>query len=201
VLRAPEVQRTLVFSRTKHGANRIAQQLEKAGVRAAAIHGNKSQGARTRALEGFKESSLSVLVATDLAARGIDVDGVTHVINFDLPNVPETYVHRIGRTGRASASGIALSFCDVEERAFLVDIERLIGKHLDRVEQHAYTSPAPRLPPPTSPLGAPAAARLRPRAPRVSSAEAAGLSAAVAHAPASPLAAERRHRADSTPRS
>jgi len=148
VLRAPEVQRTLVFSRTKHGANRIAQQLEKAGVRAAAIHGNKSQGARTRALEGFKESSLSVLVATDLAARGIDIDGVTHVINFDLPNVPETYVHRIGRTGRASASGIALSFCDVEERAFLVDIERLIGKHLDRVEQHAYASPAPA-PPPT----------------------------------------------------
>jgi ATP-dependent RNA helicase RhlE len=148
LLRRPEVTRTLVFSRTKHGANRIAQQLEKAGVRAAAIHGNKSQGARTRALEGFKDSELSVLVATDLAARGIDIDGVSHVINFDLPNVPETYVHRIGRTGRASASGIALSFCDTEERAYLVDIERLIGRHIDRVDEHAFASPMPP-PPPT----------------------------------------------------
>src|SRR5690606_32814982 len=107
-----ELERTLVFSRTKHGANRVAQFLEQAGVSAAAIHGNKSQGARTRALDGFKAGKVRVLVATDIAARGIDVDGVSHVINFDLPNVPETYVHRIGRTARAGASGVALSFCD-----------------------------------------------------------------------------------------
>jgi ATP-dependent RNA helicase RhlE len=130
--------RTLVFSRTKHGANRIAQFLEKRGVSSAAIHGNKSQGARTRALAGFKAGKVRVLVATDIAARGIDVDEVTHVINFDLPNVPETYVHRIGRTARAGASGMALSFCDIEERPYLVDIERLIGRHLERVDGHAF---------------------------------------------------------------
>ena len=130
--------RTLVFSRTKHGANRIAQFLDKHGVSAAAIHGNKSQGARTRALDGFKDGSVRVLVATDIAARGIDVEGVSHVINFDLPNVPETYVHRIGRTARAGASGIALSFCDLDEREYLVDIERLIGRHIDRIEEHGF---------------------------------------------------------------
>ncbi len=132
--------RTLVFSRTKHGANRIAKFLDKQGVKAAAIHGNKSQGARTRALEGFKQGNIEVLVATDIAARGIDVDGVSHVLNFDLPNIPETYVHRIGRTARAGASGIALSFCDLEEREYLVAIERLIGRHIDRVESHAFES-------------------------------------------------------------
>ena len=128
------ISRTLVFSRTKHGANRVVEFLEKGGVRAAAIHGNKSQGARTRALENFKNGNLRVLVATDIAARGIDVEGVSHVINFDLPNVPETYVHRIGRTARAGAAGVALSFCDHEERAFLGDIERLIGHGLTRVD-------------------------------------------------------------------
>ncbi|MCB9756412.1 MAG: DEAD/DEAH box helicase [Myxococcales bacterium] len=132
------LDRVLVFCRTKHGANRVAQFLSKRGVEAAAIHGNKSQGARTRALEGFKSGDVRVLVATDIAARGIDVDAVSHVINLDLPNVPETYVHRIGRTARAGASGVALSFCDVEERPYLVDIERLIGAHLQRVEDHAY---------------------------------------------------------------
>jgi ATP-dependent RNA helicase RhlE len=145
LLRAPGFSRTLVFSRTKHGANRVAEFLEKAGIRAAAIHGNKSQGARTRALEAFKRGQLRVLVATDLAARGIDVDDVSHVVNFDLPNVPETYVHRIGRTARAGAAGIAISFCDVDEREFLPGIERLIGHHLPRVEEHRF---APRTAPP-----------------------------------------------------
>ena len=144
LLRNPEFERTLVFSRTKHGANRVVGQLDKAGIRAAAIHGNKSQGARTRALAGFKDGSVKVLVATDLAARGLDVDGVSHVINFDLPNIAETYVHRIGRTARAGASGIALSFCDVEEREYLIDIERLLQEHVQRVVDHEY--------PPTQPL-------------------------------------------------
>lgn len=133
LLRDPEVEHTLVFSRTKHGANRIVRQLEKAGIPAEAIHGNKSQGARTRALDAFRRGELSVLVATDIAARGIDVDGVTHVINFDLPNVPETYVHRIGRTARAGASGTAWSFCDAEERPHLASIERLIDKRIQAV--------------------------------------------------------------------
>jgi ATP-dependent RNA helicase RhlE len=145
LLRAPEMEHTLVFTRTKHGANRVVEKLEKAGLRAAAIHGNKSQGARERALGAFKRGDLRLLVATDIAARGIDVEGISHVVNFDLPNVPETYVHRIGRTARAGASGIALSFCDDEERAYLVDIERLIGRHIPRVERHAY--PASRPPP------------------------------------------------------
>ncbi len=148
VLRQPGVERTLVFSRTKHGANRIAEHLEKAGVKAAAIHGNKSQGARTRALEGFRAATIPVLVATDIAARGIDVTGVTHVVNYDLPNIPETYVHRIGRTGRADASGIAWSFCETEERPFLVDIERLIQQHIPRMEEHPFPPGLP-LPPQT----------------------------------------------------
>lgn len=126
----PDVKHTLVFSRTKHGANRIVRHLEKAGISAQAIHGNKSQSARTRALDAFRSGKLTVLVATDIAARGIDVDGVTHVINFDLPNVPETYVHRIGRTARAGASGIAWSFCDAEERPYLASIEKLIDQRI-----------------------------------------------------------------------
>jgi ATP-dependent RNA helicase RhlE len=130
LLRTPEVEHTLVFSRTKHGANRIVRHLDQAGIAAAAIHGNKSQAARTRALDAFRRGELKVLVATDIAARGIDVDGVTHVINFDLPNVPETYVHRIGRTARAGASGVAWSLCDAEERPFLVSIEKLIDKRI-----------------------------------------------------------------------
>ena len=137
------IQHTLVFTRTKHGANRLVEQLGKSGLPAAAIHGNKSQGARERALGAFKKGELRLLVATDIAARGIDVDGISHVINYDLPNVPETYVHRIGRTARAGADGIALSFCDQEEREFLVDIERLSGKHIPRVLDHAYVTGAP----------------------------------------------------------
>src|SRR5215207_3938010 len=130
VLRETALRRVLVFSRTKHGANRIAEHLVKNQIGAEAIHGNKSQNARERALAGFKSGSTRVLVATDIAARGIDIDGLSHVVNFDLPNVPESYVHRIGRTGRAGASGIALSFCDAEERAYLIDIERLIKQHV-----------------------------------------------------------------------
>jgi ATP-dependent RNA helicase RhlE len=144
VLRDKAIERALVFTRTKHGANRVVKQLDKAGIHSAAIHGNKSQGARERALGGFRDGSVRLLVATDIAARGIDVEGITHVINYDLPNVPETYVHRIGRTARAGAEGIAISFCDVEERAYLADIERLIGLHVDRVETHRF--------PPTEPL-------------------------------------------------
>ncbi len=118
----------LVFTRTKHGANRLAEQLTKDGISALAIHGNKSQSARTRALAEFKDNTLQVLVATDIAARGIDIDQLPHVVNFDLPNVPEDYVHRIGRTGRAGATGEALSLVCVDEHQLLKDIERLIKR-------------------------------------------------------------------------
>jgi ATP-dependent RNA helicase RhlE len=147
LLADPEMRRTLVFSRTKHGANRVATYLEKGGIPSAAIHGNKSQNARTRALEGFRTGELPVLVATDIAARGIDIEGVTHVINFDLPNIPETYVHRIGRTARAGAEGVAVSFCESEERPYLADIERLIQMNIERIEEHPYP---PSDPPPAS---------------------------------------------------
>jgi ATP-dependent RNA helicase RhlE len=130
VVTAPGVERALVFTRTKHGANRVAEQLEKVGIEAAAIHGNKSQGARERALEGFRLGTIPVLVATDIAARGIDVDGVSLVVNYDLPNVPEQYVHRIGRTGRAGAKGRAIAFCEPEERKLLVAIERFIRQEV-----------------------------------------------------------------------
>ena len=130
LLRNPEMSRVIVFTRTKHGANKVTQLLEKTGVSSEAIHGNKSQSARQRALEGFKAGRVRVLVATDIAARGIDVDGISHVINYELPNIPESYVHRIGRTARAGAAGIAISFCDGEERAFLRDIERLTKRPL-----------------------------------------------------------------------
>jgi ATP-dependent RNA helicase RhlE len=141
------IRRALVFTRTKHGANRVTKQLTAARITAEAIHGNKSQNARERALDSFKDGSCRVLVATDIAARGIDIDGITHVINFDLPNIPESYVHRIGRTGRAGAAGIALSFCDAEERAYLKDIERTIRRHVPVVADHPFRSgssaPAP----------------------------------------------------------
>ncbi len=130
ILRSSKMSRTLVFTRTKHGADRVTQHLEAAGQPAAAIHGNKSQPQRERALQMFKQGRISVLVATDIAARGIDVDGVTHVVNFDLPNVPEAYVHRIGRTARAGHAGVAISFCDSSERAHLRGIEKLIRARL-----------------------------------------------------------------------
>lgn len=128
----------LVFSRTKHGANIITKELNNAGIDAQAIHGNKSQNARQLALNSFKEGKIRVLVATDIAARGIDVDELSHVINFDLPEVPETYVHRIGRTGRAGQKGTALSFCDVEEMGYLKGIERLIGKKIPLIEEQPF---------------------------------------------------------------
>ncbi|HHH10896.1 MAG TPA: DEAD/DEAH box helicase, partial [Sorangium sp.] len=150
LLAEPAISKALVFSRTKHGANRIVKELDRANIGAAAIHGNKSQGARERALAAFRDDRIRILVATDIAARGIDVEGITHVINYDLPNVAETYVHRIGRTARAGASGIALSMCDDEERDYLIDIERLIGCHIERVESHGY--PAAHPPPPVTDL-------------------------------------------------
>ncbi len=130
ILSAEEMERVLVFTRTKHGADRVVKHLESVGIGSSAIHGNKSQGQRERALASFKSGHSRVLIATDIAARGIDIDAVTHVVNFDLPNVPESYVHRIGRTARAGAAGIAISFCDNEERPLLRDIEKLIRKQL-----------------------------------------------------------------------
>lgn len=128
----------LVFSRTKHGADRVTKELVKAGIKTEAIHGNKAQNARQRALTNFKEGKTRVLVATDIAARGIDVDDLTHVVNYDLPNIPETYVHRIGRTGRAGASGIAISFCMFDEQPYLKDIQKLIGRTIPVVNDHPF---------------------------------------------------------------
>jgi len=138
LLKDGEIDRALVFTRTKHGADRVAKDMTKAGVQAEAIHGNKSQNARVRALDNFKKSQTRVLVATDIAARGIDVDDLSHVINYELPNEPETYVHRIGRTGRAGASGTALSFCDAEETSYLVSIQKLISKSVPVIDNHPY---------------------------------------------------------------
>jgi ATP-dependent RNA helicase RhlE len=138
LLKNEGIRSLLVFSRTKHGANKIVKDLLKAGISAEAIHGNKSQNARQLALNNFKIRKTRVLVATDIAARGIDIDELGYVANFDLPNIPETYVHRIGRTGRAGASGLAFSFCDQEEREFLRDIQKLIGKKIPIVEEHPF---------------------------------------------------------------
>jgi ATP-dependent RNA helicase RhlE len=138
VLKDEEVTRALVFTRTKHGADRLARQLARFQVRAEAIHGNKSQNARQAALAKFRSGRARVLVATDVAARGIDVDGISHVINFDLPNEPESYVHRIGRTARAGAEGVAISFCNAQERAFLHDIEKLIRRTVPVMDDHPF---------------------------------------------------------------
>ncbi len=146
VLTDKSIERVLVFTRTKRGADRVVQHLRKRGEQAEAIHGNKSQGARERALGAFRDGRVRVLVATDIAARGIDVRGITHVINFDLPNVPDSYVHRIGRTARAGRDGIALSFCDVDERSLLRDIEKAIRFRVPVVEKHPYQSKAPSAP-------------------------------------------------------
>ena len=138
VLRNTEAETALVFTRTKHGADRVTKFLNQSRISAEAIHGNKSQNARQRALNNFKLKHTRVLVATDIAARGIDVDDLNLVINYELPNIPETYVHRIGRTGRAGASGVALSFCDSEEKGFLNDINRLITKTIPVVKEHPF---------------------------------------------------------------
>jgi ATP-dependent RNA helicase RhlE len=138
LLQTEPVSSALVFSRTKHGANKIVKLLAKANINADAIHGNKSQTARQKALGDFKSGSTNVLIATDIAARGIDVEDLSHVINYDLPNIPETYVHRIGRTGRAGAAGISLSFCDTEEKPYLRDIQKLIAKQIHVVAHHPF---------------------------------------------------------------
>ncbi len=138
LLKEKDIESAIVFTRTKHGANKVVKDLLNSGVEAAAIHGNKSQGARTRALAGFKSGEVRVLVATDIASRGIDVDGVSHVINYDIPNIPESYVHRIGRTARAGKEGVAIAFCDETESAYLRDIERLIGEGIEVDSDHQW---------------------------------------------------------------
>lgn len=140
LLKQKEFKSVIVFSRTKHGANRIVETLEKNNISSEAIHGNKSQNARQRALENFRTGKVRVLVATDIAARGIDIDNVSHVINFDLPADSESYVHRIGRTARAGAKGIAIAFCDAEEKAYLKDIEKVIGKSIPVDRDQPYHS-------------------------------------------------------------
>ena len=139
LLRDGDMERVLVFARTKHRADKVATMLEKNRIRADAIHGNKSQNQRTKAMHNFKSGHIQVLVATDIAARGIDIDDITHVVNYDLPNEPESYVHRIGRTGRAGASGTAYSFCAADERSFLRDIERLTREQI-KVAEHQFHS-------------------------------------------------------------
>ena len=133
-----KIKTALVFTRTKHGADKVVKFLAKNKITAEAIHGNKAQNARQRALANFKAQSTRVLVATDIAARGIDVEDMEFVINFDIPNIPETYVHRIGRTGRAGAKGTAFSFCDAEEKAYLKDIEKLIEKKIPVIDEHPF---------------------------------------------------------------
>jgi ATP-dependent RNA helicase RhlE len=138
ILKNTDIKTALVFTRTKHGADKVVNLLIKNNIKAEAIHGNKAQNARQRALTNFKAQTTRVLVATDIAARGIDVDELAFVVNYEIPNIPETYVHRIGRTGRAGANGTAISFCDAEERAFLKDIEKLIVKKIPVIENHPF---------------------------------------------------------------
>ena len=140
ILRTEPLERALVFTRTKHGADKVVRTLAKAGLAAAAIHGNKSQNQRERVLAAFRHGAVRILIATDIAARGIDVEGISHVINYDLPNIPESYVHRIGRTARAGADGIAISFCDSEEQTFLRDIERLIRMPIPATDRRGRVS-------------------------------------------------------------
>lgn len=142
LLNGTEIKTALVFTRTKHGADKLTRDLNRAGIKTEAIHGNKSQNARQAALKNFKNQHTRVLVATDIAARGIDIDDLSHVVNFELPHVPETYVHRIGRTGRAGANGSAISFCDFEEKPLLKDIQKLINKSIPVVTEHPYAMAA-----------------------------------------------------------
>ncbi len=138
LLKNPDIDQALVFSRTKRGADRLSKILEKANIKSGAIHGDKAQGQRERALKGFKDGNLRILVATDIAARGIDIDSLSYVINYDIPNEPETYVHRIGRTGRAGAEGTSISFCDIDERPYVKSIEKLIGKKITFIPNHPF---------------------------------------------------------------
>ncbi len=152
LLKDEKILTALIFTRTKHGADKVVKFLHRANITAAAIHGNKSQNARQHALSKFKGGDLRVLVATDIAARGIDIDDLSHVINFELPNIPETYVHRIGRTGRAGNTGIAISFCDAEERSELKDIQKLISKNIPVISEHPYPLSASSFSAPTAPV-------------------------------------------------
>lgn len=165
LLKTKDADSTLVFSRTKHGANKIVKLLHRANISSEAIHGNKTQAARQKALGNFKSGETAVLVATDIAARGIDVEELGLVVNYNLPNVPETYVHRIGRTGRASASGVAVSFCDEEERAYLKSIQKLTGQRIPVVKDHPFPDDGPSEVPfsPPSPPRAPSANRNKKR--------------------------------------
>ncbi len=144
MIKSENVVRAIVFTRTKHGADRVVRSLEQAGIAAAAIHGNKSQSQRERVLGGFREGRTRILIATDIAARGIDVDGITHIFNFDLPNIPESYVHRIGRTARAGAEGVAISFCDHEETVYLRDIEKLIQFKIEATDRRKDPNARPQ---------------------------------------------------------
>jgi len=193
-------RQVLVFTRTKHGANRLAQQLEKDGLTAAAIHGNKSQGARTRALAGFKSGDIRVLVATDIAARGLDIDQLPHVVNFELPNVPEDYVHRIGRTGRAGNEGEAMSLVCVDELKLLKDIERLVKREIPRIVIEGY-EPDPSIKPEPIQNGRKSSGRSQPRKQgqsrsRSSSNSQAGFGSG---RPAGKAAGENRQRQDAKP--
>lgn len=153
LMQTQNIKQALVFTRTKHGANKVCQFLGESGIPASAIHGNKSQAARMKALENFKLGNVKALVATDIAARGIDIPGLSHVFNFDLPDVPESYVHRIGRTARAGKSGMAIAFCDISERDNLRDIERTIGLKVPVVEHHPFLPPPGQIAPPPVPRG------------------------------------------------
>jgi len=140
VLKTENIEHALVFTRTKRGADRVAKELNRNGISCKAIHGDKSQGARERALKGFKNRTIRVLVATDIASRGIDVDKLSHVINFEIPEVAETYVHRIGRTGRAGSTGIALSFCTKEELPYMKDINKLVKSKIGVITSHPFVN-------------------------------------------------------------
>ena len=161
LLKDEVMERTLIFTRTKHGADRVAKRLIKDRIPAAAIHGNKSQGARTRALESFKNGNVRVLVASDIAARGIDINSISHVVNYELPHEPETYVHRIGRTGRAGNSGQAISFCDSEEQSRLINIQRLINQSIPEIKDHPYAGSHINEPPRPQPQARPPRNRSR----------------------------------------
>jgi ATP-dependent RNA helicase RhlE len=200
MLRDPAFARVLVFTRTKHGADRVVRHLAATGIAAAAIHGNKSQPQRERALSGFRDGQARILVATDIAARGIDVDGVSHVINFELPNVPEDYVHRIGRTARAGAHGIAIALCSDEERPYLCDIEKLTRSSLRRIPAPAEVMRGGRAAPPSEPAPPRNREPERRPAPTMRGADlrgkaaipAATLPAFLRHPPATSAAADRR---------
>lgn len=166
LLQTKPMDSVLIFTRTKHGADKLAKVLNQHAIGAAAIHGNKSQNARQKALKNFKEHTTKVLIATDIAARGIDVDQLSHVLNYDLPNIPETYVHRIGRTGRAGHEGVALSFCEPEEQPYLKDIQKLIGLRIPVVKDHPWSEEQAPKQAEQKPVATKSAQKTTPRSPK-----------------------------------